>query len=379
MPTSSVEEMVAEIRAGRIVIIVDDEGRENEGDLVIAAEKTTPDAINFMARHGRGLICLTLTRERCSQLNLPLMVSDTDNRLATNFTLSIDASDDVTTGISAQDRARTVRAAVAPDARPSDVTRPGHIFPLMAQPGGVLTRAGHTEAGCDFAQLAGFEPAAVIVEILKDDGSMARRDDIEVFATEHGLKIGTIEDLIVYRIARSPTVRLVRREQAKTAYGEFTMHVYEDVVNHATHLALTLGAIRRDEPVLVRVHVESTLNDTISIAGSRSWPLPDVLRRIVAEGRGVAVVLRLPEKYAGLQEQIGEMLRDNAGVPRGLSGSASGARGSGPSRPMDRWTLGVGGQILHDLGVGRMRLMSSPQNFHGLGGFGLSVEECIGG
>ncbi len=361
MPTSSVQEIIADVRAGRTVIIVDDQHRENEGDLIVVAEKTTPEAINFMSKYGRGLICLTLTHERCRQLNLPLMVSDTDNRLATNFTLSIDAREGVTTGISAQDRAQTIRTAVVADARPSMITRPGHIFPLMAQPGGVLTRAGHTEAGCDLARLAGLEPAAVIVEILKDDGSMARRDDIEAFAAEHALKIGTIEDLIAYRIERERTVRFVRGEKMKTGYGEFTMHIYEDVVNRTSHLALTCGDIRRDEPVLVRVHVENTLHDTIGITGG-SWPLSDALRKITAEGRGVAVVLRLPEKYAGLQEQVGEMLQADSARVR---------------KPMDRWTLGVGGQILNDLGVGRMRLMSSPQRFHGLGGFGLSIEEYV--
>ncbi len=361
MPASSVQEMVADVRAGRIVVVVDDENRENEGDLIVAAAKATPEAINFMAKYGRGLICLTLTRARCEQLKLPLMVSDTDRRLATNFTLSIDAGTGVTTGISAQDRARTILTAVAPDARPCDITRPGHVFPLMAQPGGVLTRAGHTEAGCDLAQLAGLEPAAVIVEILKDDGSMARRGDIEAFAVEHRLRVGTIEDLIAYRIRRERTVRFVKRKQVTTAHGEFTLHVYEDVVNRTTHLALTRGEVRRDEPVLVRVHIENTLSDTIGVAG-KSWPLPDALGRIVAEGKGVAVVLRLPDKYSGLQAQIGETLD---------------AAGAHPRAPMDRWTLGVGGQILNDLGVGRMRLMSSPQRFHGLGGFGLSIEEYV--
>lgn len=361
MPVSSVEEIIADVRAGRTVVVVDDEGRENEGDLIVAGEKITPEAMNFMSKYGRGLICLTLTRERCAQLDLPLMVSDTDNRLATNFTVSIDACEGVTTGISAQDRAHTIRTAVAANARPSDITRPGHVFPLMAQPGGVLTRAGHTEAGCDLTALAGLEPAAVIVEILNDDGSMARRDDVEVFAAEHKLKIGTIENLITYRLERERTVIFVKRERMKTAYGEFMMHVYEDTVNRTTHLALSCGEIRRGEPLLVRVHVENTLSDTIGAPGG-SWPLSDALRRITAEGRGVAVVLRLPEKYAGLQKQLGEMLEKQSGSSRGTA---------------DRWTLGVGGQILNDLGVGRMRLMSSPQRFHGLGGFGLSVEEYV--
>ena len=362
MQTSSVQEIVAEVRAGHIVVMVDDENRENEGDLIIAAEKVTPEAINFMSKYGRGLICLTLTHARCRQLNLPLMVSDTDNRLATNFTLSIDARESITTGISAQDRAHTILTAVAPAATPRDIARPGHVFPLMAQAGGVLTRAGHTEAGCDLAQMAGLEPAAVIVEILKDDGSMARRDDIEAFAGEHHLKIGTIEDLIVNRIACGRTVSCVRTEQVNTAHGEFTMHVYEDSVNHTTHLALVRGEVSSGAPTLVRVHIENTLGDTLGVAG-KFWPLPDALRRIVTEGSGVAVILRLPEKYAGLQEQLGEVLQED---------DEDRVR-----KPLDRWTLGVGGQILNDLGIRRMRLMSSPQRFHGLGGFGLSVEEYV--
>ena len=359
MPVSSLEEIISDAREGKIVIVTDDENRENEGDLIVAAEKVTPEIINFMSKYGRGLICLTLTHARCRQLELPLMVSDTDNRLATNFTLSIDAREGITTGISARDRAHTMRTAVAANARPSDMTQPGHIFPLMAQPGGVLTRAGHTEAGCDLAELAGLEPAAAIVEILNEDGEMARHDDIEEFAKKHDLRIGTIESLIAYRIERSSTVHFVRREKMDTAYGEFMMHVYEDSVNRTTHLALTQGNIRKDRPALVRVHIENTLSDTLGVAG-KSWLLSNALGRIAAEGLGVAVVLRLPEKYAGLQKQLNETeqpQRDHV--------------------PVDRWTLGVGGQILHDLGVGRMRLMSSPQRFHGLGGFGLSIEEYV--
>lgn len=361
MPVSSPEEVISDVRAGKAVIVIDDENRENEGDLIVSAEKITPEIINFMSKYGRGLICLTLTHARCRQLELPLMVSDTDNRLATNFTVSIDAREEITTGISARDRAHTIRVAVASDARPSDVTQPGHIFPLMAQPGGVLTRAGHTEAGCDLAELAGLEPAAVIVEILNDDGEMARRDDIEEFAGKHGLKIATIESLITYRIERGSTVHSVQREKINTAYGEFMMHVYEDSVNRTTHLALVRGDIRKDKPVLVRVHVENTLSDTLGVVGT-SWPLSNVLDRITAEGLGVAVVLRLPEKYAGLHKQLSETVQQG----RGHS-----------SAPADCWTLGVGGQILHDLGVGRMRLMSSLQRFHGLGGFGLSIEEYV--
>ena len=361
MPVSSLEEVVSDIRAGKVVIVIDDENRENEGDLIVAAQKVTPEVINFMSKYGRGLICMTLTHARCRQLKLPLMVSDTDNRLATNFTLSIDAREGVTTGISARDRAHTIRTAVSANVRPSDMTQPGHIFPLMAQPGGVLTRAGHTEAGCDLAELAGLEPAAAIVEILNEDGEMARRADIEEFAEKHGLRIGTIESLIAYRIERDSTVRFVRREKINTARGEFMMHVYEDTVNRTTHLALTQGEIRKDEPVLVRVHVESTLSDTLGVVG-KSRPLSNALGKITAEGLGVAVVLRLPEKYAALQKQLSEAEQPERGCEQA---------------PVDCWTLGVGGQILHDLGVGRMRLISSLQRFHGLGGFGLSIEEYV--
>ena len=360
MPVSSIKEIISDIHAGDIVIMVDDKNRENEGDLIVAAEKVTPETINFMAKYGRGLICLTLTRERCKKLNLPLMVSDTNNRLETNFTLSIDARENITTGISAQDRAQTIRVAVNANAVPTDITRPGHIFPLMAQPGGVLTRAGHTEAGCDLAKLAKLEPASVIVEILNDDGDMARQNDIEIFAQQHGLKIGTIEDLIAYCINQERTIHFIRREKINTAHGEFMMHIYEDTINQTTHLALTCGEIHHNEPLLVRVHVEDTLNDTIGVE-NKSWPLSDALKRIIAENLGVAVILRLPEKYANLEDQVSVLQKDNKHV----------------GAPVDRWTLGVGGQILNDLGVGRMRLMSSLQRFHGLGGFGLSIEEYV--
>src|SRR5690606_10868893 len=243
-PFDRVEDILADLAAGRMVVIVDDEDRENEGDLVMAAAKVRPEDINFMARYGRGLICLTLTRERCAQLRLPLMVSDTDREGRTNFTISIEAAEGITTGISAYDRAHTVRTAVAEDATPQDLVQPGHIFPLMAQPGGVLTRAGHTEAGCDLARLAGLTPAAVIVEIRNDDGTMARRPDLEAFARQHGLRIGTIRDLIRYRLRTERSVERIAQRRVQTEFGEFELYCYEDHVHRDLHLVLTRGELR---------------------------------------------------------------------------------------------------------------------------------------
>lgn len=355
-------ELIEELRAGRMIVLADDEARENEGDLVVAAERATAEHINFMTRHGRGLLCLALSRERCRRLRLPLMDPATDEAHRTNFTLTIDARDGITTGVSAPDRAATVRAAVAPAARPEDLVQPGHLQCLMQQPGGVLSRAGHTEGGCDLARLAGLEPAAVIVEILNEDGSMARRPQLEALAAAHGLKIGTIEDLIRYRVEREPTVRRVARRPLATECGEFELSVYEDLVAGAMHLALTAGAIAPDAPTLVRVHVQNTLGDVLLATGPElGWPLRDALRRIAAEGAGAAVVLRWPESPERLLERI-------RALPGGRARRAA---------PADRRVLGAGSQILADLGVRRMRLMSAPQVLHGLGGFGLEVVEYI--
>ena len=238
---SKIEEIIADIRDGKMVIMVDDENRENEGDLLMAAEKVRPEDINYMARYGRGLICLTITRDRCAQLRLPLMVAETDAHHATNFTISIEAAEGITTGISAHDRAKTVQVAVAADAKPEHLSQPGHIFPVMAQPGGVLTRAGHTEAGCDLARLAGLEPAATIVEILNEDGSMARRPDLERFSREHGIKIGTIADLIAYRLEKERNVERIAEQKVKTAHGEFTLYCYDDHIGQTVHVALAKG------------------------------------------------------------------------------------------------------------------------------------------
>jgi len=366
MQLNSTEELIEEIRARRMVVLLDDEDRENEGDLVMAAAHVRPEDINFMASHGRGLICLTLTHDRCEQLALPLMVRRNISQHSTNFTLSIEAAEGVTTGISAHDRARTVQAAVSPDAVPADIVQPGHIFPLMAQPGGVLTRAGHTEAGCDLARLAGLEPAAVIVEILNEDGSMARRPDLEVYAQKHGLRMGTIEDLIRYRIENEKTVVRVSQCELATEYGLFRLHAYQDKIDGVVHLALVMGDIDPGEPVLVRVHMQNTLTDLVAAktAGSH-WPLRDALRRVAQEGRGVVVILRW-EHQDELLQQIREYHMPEAQEPV-----------AGKQEPDELRTYGVGAQIIADLGVKQMRVLSAPKIVHGIAGFGLEVVEYI--
>jgi 3,4-dihydroxy 2-butanone 4-phosphate synthase/GTP cyclohydrolase II len=363
---NSTEEIIADLRDGKMVVILDDEDRENEGDLIMAATKVTPDDINFMARYGRGLICLTLTRARCEQIRLPLMVSDTDRRRVTNITVSIEAADGITTGISAHDRARTVRSAVAPDARPEDLSQPGHIFPLMAQPGGVLTRAGHTEAGCDLVRLAGLEPAAVIVEILNEDGTMARRDDLVEFARHHGVKIGTIADLISYRLEHEESVEEISELDIETEFGSFRLVSFEDHVNRSVHLALVRGELNAQTPTLVRVHVQDTLSDVVGVQDSRlGWPLRDAMKLIAAEDQGVIVILRQDEQprefinvIRDLQQPENDVLsrRDDTSELR---------------------TYGTGAQILRSLGVKRMRVLSAPKQMHALSGFGLEVVEYV--
>lgn len=361
----SIEDILKDIQAGKMVILMDDEDRENEGDLIMAAEKVRPEDINFMARYGRGLICLTLTPERCRQLRLPLMVSETNDTRTTNFTLSIEAAEGVTTGISAYDRAHTVRTAVRPNAAAEDLKQPGHVFPIMAQPGGVLTRAGHTEAGCDLTRLARLEPAAVIVEILNEDGSMARRPDLEKFAKVHGLKIGTIADLISYRLAKEKTVECIAERTVPTEFGEFRMAVYEDRVNKTVHLALISGSLQPEKPVLVRVHLQNTLNDVVGVLWDDvGWPLRNALRRIAKDG-GVVVILRQPEDPAVLVERLCGHLKEDAQNEEAATDGAV------------LRTYGVGAQILLDLGVRRMRVLSQPKKMHGLSGFGLEVVEYV--
>ncbi|SMN12140.1 3,4-dihydroxy-2-butanone 4-phosphate synthase / GTP cyclohydrolase II [uncultured Candidatus Thioglobus sp.] len=337
---ASIEEILKDYKQGKMIILMDDEDRENEGDLIIPAATCTKEDINFMATHGRGLICLTLTQERCKQLELPLMVVNNNDANGTNFTVSIEAATGVTTGISAADRAKTVLDAVAKNAKASDIVQPGHIFPLMAQPGGVLIRAGHTEAGCDLARLAGLEPASVIVEILNDDGSMARRDDLELFAEKHGIKWGTIEDLISYRVENEKTIECLGKRPFNTQYGEFTMVSFLDTIHQQTHIALVKGEISKNTPVCVRVHMENMLTDILQ-EQSESLQVGDALKHISKEASGVFLLIRSHE-------------------------------GSN-----DVKTYGVGAQILSDLGVSKMRILGSPRKLNALKGFGLEVVEYI--
>ncbi len=371
---NSVEELLDELRAGRMVVVMDDEDRENEGDLLMMASLVRPEDINFMARYGRGLICLTLTGERCRQLRLPLMVSETDRERRTNFTVSIEAAQGVTTGISAYDRAHTVRTAVKPDARPEDLRQPGHIFPIMAQPGGVLTRAGHTEAGCDLARLAGFEPAAVIVEIMNDDGTMARRPDLESFARTHNLKIGTIAELIRYRLRNERSVERITEQAVQTEFGEYRLFLYEDHVNRDVHLALTHGPITDASVPLVRVHIADTLRDLLGVRGvgaSRAWTLRAAMERIAQAGSGVIVILRDHESPRDLVAAAHALTL--SGAPHGVSDSASAALESATGGAVLR-TYGVGAQILKDLGVRRMRVLSAPKQMHGISAFDLEID-----
>ena len=363
---SDIEDIVADIRDGKMVIMVDDENRENEGDLLMAAERVRPEDINYMARYGRGLICLTMTRERCAQLRLALMVDETDQRHATNFTISIEAAEGITTGISAHDRATTVRMAVAPDARPEHLSQPGHIFPVMAQPGGVLTRAGHTEAGCDLARLAGLEPAATIVEILNDDGSMARRPELEAFSRRHGVRIGTIADLIRYRLEKERYVERIAETKVQTAHGEFTLYCYDDLVNHAVHLALAKGDLKQASEPLVRVHIQDTLGDVLGVQSPElGWPIDSAIRRIAEEEAGAVVVLRERESARELMDAVG-----------GLSTRRDELQSRRSGDEVLR-TYGVGAQILRDLGLERIRVLSAPKHMYGISGFGLEITEYV--
>ena len=358
MSLSPIEDIISDIKAGKMVILVDEEDRENEGDLLMAAEFATPEAVNFMVTHARGLVCLTLTDERCRQLGLRQMVSDNQTPHNTAFTVSIEAATGVTTGISAADRARTIQAAVARNARPSDIIQPGHIFPLRAQPGGVLIRAGHTEAGCDLAALAGLEPAAVICEIMKEDGSMARLPDLVGYAREHGLKIGTIADLIHYRSRNECLVERAGSRLIRTPFGEFGLVVYREVVTGAAHLALVKGEISPDQPTLVRVHEPVSVMDVLELDSSmHSWSIGEALRRIDAAGSGVLVLLYRQETADDLLEHA---LPD--GQPRA-------------AQKWDARTYGTGAQILRDLGVGKMRLLAARRRMPSLAGFGLEVLE----
>lgn len=368
MQFNTVEELIDDLRQGKMIILMDDENRENEGDLIMVAEQVRAEDINFMASHARGLICLTITPERCEQLGLPLMVQDNKAKHSTNFTTSIEAAEGVTTGISAADRARTVRAAVALNAKPSDIVQPGHIFPIVAQPGGVMSRAGHTEAGCDLARMAGFEAASVIVEVMNADGSMARRPELEQFAQTHGLKIGTIADLIHYRATKEQTVECVNKRQVETEYGEFALHTYKDTARGDLHFALVKGEINPEDETLVRVHVMDTARDLLAIKrpaveGVCSWTYAEALSRIEQEGHGVLVLICHDETTTDVEESIDWL----------LSG-----RQQRRSPDVVYKQVGTGSQILRDLGVSKMRVMSAPMRFSALSGFDLEVVDYVG-
>lgn len=368
MELNSPQELIEDIRQGKMVILMDDEDRENEGDIVIAADMVRAEDINFMATHARGLICLTLTRERCEQLKLPLMVQSNGAQFSTNFTLSIEAATGVTTGISAADRALTVRAAVKADAKPEDIVQPGHIFPLMAQPGGVLSRAGHTEAGCDLARMAGLSPAAAIVEIMNDDGTMARRPDLEKFAQKHGLKIGTIADLIHYRTANECTVERAEEGVMSTEFGDFNYVTYYDSIQEVTHIALTKGDIQADDPAMVRVHIRGDImRDLIPVSreGEAKWTMHRAMQKVAEEGKGVVLLLDNAQRV-DIKDAL-ERVSDPSRKTRAANVSSSGAY----------LTVGTGSQILRDLGVGKMRLLSSPMKFNAISGFDLEIVEYI--
>ena len=360
---SPVNEIVTELRAGRMVVLVDEEDRENEGDLVLAADHVTPEAINFMAKYGRGLICLTLTRERCELLQLPPMASRNGTKYATAFTVSIEAAEGVTTGISAADRARTVQAAVARSAKPDDLVQPGHVFPLQAVDGGVLMRAGHTEAGCDLAAMADCSPSAVICEIMNDDGSMARLPDLQIFAARHGLKIGTIASLIEHRSRTESLVQKLGSRPFLTAWGEFTAHAFRDLPGGGLHLALALGQWDTTEAVAARVHEPLSILDALEVNRTmHSWSLEAALRHVAQEGKGVVVLLNCGESAEQLLQQFGGTARAAHAPERGR---------------MDLRNYGVGAQILRECGVHRMRVMGTPRRMPSMAGYGLEITGYI--
>lgn len=366
MKLNTIPELIEDIRDGRMIVLIDDEDRENEGDLVMAASKVRPEDVNFMSHHGRGLICMPITRERCEQLNLLLMVNKNEARFATNFTVSIEAAEGITTGISAYDRAHTIRTAALPDAGPANISQPGHVFPLMAQPGGVLTRAGHTEAGVDLAMLSGLEPAAVLVEILNEDGSMARRPQLEAYAEKHGLKIGTIADLIRYRLENEHSVECLSTHEVDTEFGPFRLLTYKDSINHDLHLALLKGEVNPEKPMLVRVHVQNPLSDVLGIKRNDfGLPLRLAMAEIARQGEGMVLVLGGHEDDEALLRRIQEQPEPNVS-------SSGDSRQSSELR-----TYGIGAQIIVDMGIRKMRVLSAPKRMTGLAGFGLEVVEYV--
>ncbi len=369
MKFNTTEELIEDIAQGRMVVLLDDEDRENEGDLVMAASLVRPEDVNFMVRNARGLVCLTLTAERCKQLNLGLMASDNNAAYGTNFTVSIEAAEGVTTGISAQDRAKTIQTAVAPGAAPRDIVQPGHIFPIMAQPGGVLSRAGHTEAGCDLARLAKLEPAAVIVEILNEDGTMARQAELLQFAKQHGLKIGTIEDLIHYRLRNETTVECVKQRQIQTEFGEFELRTYHDTARDQYHHAMIKGDVGDGQPCLTRVHLPTPLRDLFGmiepgLEEAGRWSLHGAIQKVAEEGRGVVVILSSNLTTSKVVErQLERIFQEDDQSP--------------PPPALPRMQIGVGSQILRDLGVQKMLLLGAPIKYTGLAGFDLEVVDHI--
>ncbi|NML62223.1 3,4-dihydroxy-2-butanone-4-phosphate synthase [Massilia sp. RP-1-19] len=361
MSISSTQEIVAELRAGRMVILVDEEDRENEGDLVLAADFVTPEAINFMVTHARGLVCLTLTEERCQQLDLSMMTSRNGTSFGTNFTVSIEAAEGVTTGISAADRAKTIQVAVAKGAKPDDIVQPGHIFPLKAQKGGVLMRAGHTEAGCDLTEMAGLTPASVICEIMKDDGTMARLPDLLEFAKDHNLKIGTIADLIHYRSANECLVERVAERSMSTTFGDFRLVAFRDKPSGSAHLAMVHGDLAPNLECLVRVHQPVSILDLLETkATTHSWTMASAMQAIKQSERGVLVLLNCGETADALFAQFAALDTTNT-------------RPNARAASMDLRTYGIGAQILKDLGVGKMQLLASPRKMPSMTGFDLEV------
>lgn len=363
MQLNTIEEIIEDYKQGKMIILMDDEDRENEGDLMMPASVVTADDINFMAKFGRGLICLTLTKDRCQQLHLPLMTRNNQDTLGTNFTVSIEAAQGVTTGISAADRAATIQAAVKADAQPGDIVTPGHVFPIMARAGGVLERAGHTEAGCDLASMAGFEPASVIVEIMNEDGTMSRRDDLEKFAAEHGIKLGTVADLIEYRLKNEKTIERVSQCRLPTEFGDFTLIGYEDVLDHRAHFALTFGDTSSEEPIPVRVHMADTLCDLFSAKRDEcKWSLRSAMQQVSEEGKGVIVVLRKHEEGTELLDKIQQFQMKDRGIIQ-------------PEVQVedDAKTYGLGAQILSDLGLHKLKVIGSAWRMNALSGFGLEI------
>jgi 3,4-dihydroxy 2-butanone 4-phosphate synthase/GTP cyclohydrolase II len=368
MQLNTAKEIIDEIRQGNMVVLMDDEEGVNGGALVIAAERVTDQVINFMSRNARGLICLSLTDELCQKLNLPLMVQDTKSQHRTNFTISIEAAEGVTTGISAADRATTIKVAVDPNAAADDIVQPGHVFPLRAEEGGVLIRAGHTEAGCDLARLAGYTPAATIVDVLNDDGSIADRADLEKFAEKHDLKIGTIADLIHYRLRHEKTVEVVKSGPVSTEQGEFVLHVFRDTGTNAIHMALTMGAVEAETPVLVRVHQPSAMRDVIGtqVPGTYSWNIRRSLKRIAADGTGVVVIIAPNITPEGVFNEALIALGEKS-IPDVVEDVGHNVYN----------TVGIGSQILRQLGVGKMRLMARPVKYNAISGFDLEVVEYV--